>query len=337
VRPVQTPAIPLVWSELYYSLRQTKGDDGSYHPLRFASIRPLRSAAALYYTLDMQDAYPRRVMRDRHRRGLVQPYVSPTDELYTNFGASGMARRMGTETKKSWALSHVHIAYMDQELGRLFLQARTTSEAHDLACAGTINLLAYLGWLRSGETFGIGPADVNLIPPSEGPTRGLPPGCGAIEARLLAATKSDRTVTADVVVAYTTLSGLSLGVWFERVLAFSPWTEDSLFSTQTQPRWTSQYFRNTYAYPMLEMQRLNGEPSLSTFTSQPGQRIADKIYSRCTRGGTAAVRESPEPPGTTNRNRAGPGERPRTKSTNMHVGSKRRPPKTCPNDTINGT
>jgi hypothetical protein len=56
-RPARTPAIPLVWAELYYSLRQTKGEDGEYHPIRFASARPIRSAAALFYTLDMQDTY----------------------------------------------------------------------------------------------------------------------------------------------------------------------------------------------------------------------------------------------------------------------------------------
>jgi hypothetical protein len=251
VRPVQTPAIPLVWSELYYSLRQIKGDDGAYNPIRFASVRPLRSAEALYYMLDIQDAFPRRVIRDRHRQGLIQPYVSPTDERYTRFGASGMARRMGTETKKSWAISHVHVAYMDQELARLYLQAQMTSEAHNLGCAGTINLLAYLGWLRSGETFGIELADDTIIPPSNGPTRGLPPGCRAIEARLLAVTKSDRTVTAGVVIAFTTLSGLSLGAWFERLLSFPPWAETSIFSTKTQLRWMSQFFRTTYAYPIL--------------------------------------------------------------------------------------
>jgi hypothetical protein len=155
VRPVQTPAIPLVWSELYYSLRQTKGEDGVYHPIRFASVRPLRSVAALFYTLDMQDVFPRQIMRDRHRRRIIQPYVSPTDELYTSFGASGMARRMGTETKKSWALSHIRIAFMDQELERLFQKVGTGNEAHELACAGTINLVAYLGWLWSGEVFGL--------------------------------------------------------------------------------------------------------------------------------------------------------------------------------------
>jgi hypothetical protein len=294
IRPVQTPAIPLVWSELYYSLRQTKGEDGLYHPIKFASVRPLRSAAALFYTLDMQDAFPRRVMRDRHRRGIIQPYVSPTDELYTSFGASGMARRMGTETKKSWALSHIHIAFMDSELDRLFQKA-TGDEAHELACAGTINLLAYLGWLRSGEVFGLQLPDVTILIPEDGPTRGLPPGGGAVEARLLTATKSDQTITADVIVAFTTLSGLGLGRWFQRLQGFTPRDGEHWFSTKTQPRWTSQYFRNQYAYPILEMQRLGGEPSLSTFTCTPGKRICDKIYSihSWRRGGRSRVSRVP--------------------------------------------
>jgi hypothetical protein len=246
-RPVQTPAIPLVWSELYYSLRQTKGNDGTYHPIRFASVQPLRSAAALYYTLDMQDTYPRRVMRDRHHRGLVQPYMSPTDELYTSFGASGIARRTGTESKKSWALSHVHVVYIDFTLDKLYGEAPTTAARHELACAGAINLLAYLGWLRSEETFGLGPDDITLVLPDEGPTRGLPPGCGGIEARLLVATKSDQTTTADVVIAYTTLSGLSLGKWIQRLFLFTPITEGRLFSTEQKATWTSQYFRTNYA------------------------------------------------------------------------------------------
>jgi hypothetical protein len=234
VRPVHTPAIPLVWSELYYSLRQTKGEDGAYHPIRFASVRPLRSAAALFYTLDMQDAFPRQVMRDRHRRGIIQPYVSPTDEFYTSFGASGMARRMGTETKKSWALSHIHIAFIDQELDRLFQKAGTGDEAHELTCAGTVNLFAYPGWLRSGEVFGLQLPDVTLVTPEDGPTRGLPPGGGAVEARLLAATKSDQTITADVIIAFTTpLSGLNLERWFQRLQGFTPWDGEHWFSMES--------------------------------------------------------------------------------------------------------
>jgi hypothetical protein len=141
------------------------------------------------------------------------PFVSPTDEATTTLTASGMARRLGTEVKKSWALAHVHIAYIDQHLQVLYAQASDLNTCHDIACAGAVNLLAYLGWLRSRETFEMATDSVNLIAPVDGPTRNLSPNIGAIEFRLLAATKSDPTVTADCVVAWTCLSGLSLGQW----------------------------------------------------------------------------------------------------------------------------
>jgi hypothetical protein len=90
----------------------------------------------------------------------------------------------------------------------------------------------------------------------------LPPGSGAVEARLLAATKSDQTITADVIIAFTTLSGLGLGRWFQRLQGFTPWGGEHWFSTESQPQWTSQYFRYKYAYPIPEMQRLGGEAAL---------------------------------------------------------------------------
>jgi hypothetical protein len=48
--------------------------------------------------------------------------------------------------------------------------------------------------------------------PQDGPSRGLPLGVGAVEYTLLLETKSNPTiVAADVVTAFTTLSGLSPG------------------------------------------------------------------------------------------------------------------------------
>jgi hypothetical protein len=97
--------------------------------------------------------------------------VSPTDEATTTLTASGMARRLGTEVKKSWALAHVHIAYIDHHLQVLYAQAAADCNTrHDIACAGAINLLAYLGWLRSRETFEMGTTSVNLVAPVDGPT-----------------------------------------------------------------------------------------------------------------------------------------------------------------------
>jgi hypothetical protein len=299
VRPPDSPAIPLVWSELlYYSLREHKGRDGEVRPIQFASVRPIRSAVAHFYTMDMQSAYPRWVMRDRHRRGMVlMDYVSPTDELYCSFGATGMATRMGTEAKKSWALSHVHITYIEQEFEGLYTTATKLMDQHDAACGACVHLLAYLGWLQSGEILQGQVDDYHVTAPQDGPSRNLPPGIGAIEARLLASTKSDPTLTADVVIAFSTpLSGLSLGKWLQRLQKFTPYDSSyGIFSTAKEHYWSSRYFRETYAYPFLKNQRLTDEPTLQTFTHEIGKRIRDTIYSMHSwrRAGRSRVSRSP--------------------------------------------
>jgi hypothetical protein len=294
-RPPTSAAIPLCWAELVYSLRSTKGRNGDIHRIKYNTVRQMRSATAWYHTLDMAVALPGQVMRDRFRRGMVMPYVSPTDESTMSFAHTGMARRMGTETQKSWALSHVHIAFIDAELSRLFNASRDPRARHELACAGLANLLAYLAWLRGGEIFGASPSDLRVIEPVDGPSRGLPPDVGAIEYSLLAATKSDPTKAADVILAYTTLTGLSPGIWAQRLAQFTPARANLLFSTQTTPVWTSRHFRDNFAIPLLEMQRLSGKPTLQSFTTKPGQRIADKVYSihSWRRGGRSKVSRSP--------------------------------------------
>jgi hypothetical protein len=225
---------------------------------------------------------------------MVMPYVSPTDESTMSFAHTGMARRMGTETQKSWALSHVHVAFIDSELQRMFDACTDPEVQHELACAGFANLLAYLGWLRGGEVFGADPDDVHVVEPEDGPTRGLPPGVGALEYSLLAATKSDPTLAADVILAYTTLTGLSPGKWAARLAQFAPARAGRLFSTRLTPNWTSRHFRENFAIPLLEIQRLSGEPTLQSFSAQPGHRISDKVYSMHSwrRGGRSKVSRS---------------------------------------------
>jgi hypothetical protein len=79
-----------------------------------------------------------------------------------------------------------------------------------------------MSWLHGGEVFGIKESDVNITEPQIGPTQGLPPGIGAIKFQLLLPeTKLDATLTADVVIAFTTLLlGLSLGTWLGRLSLF---------------------------------------------------------------------------------------------------------------------
>jgi hypothetical protein len=299
-RPPRTPAIPIMWSLLNYSLRYNK--DGAR--IKHQTVRGIKSAASLYYALDMQMAFPRQVLRDSQQRGIVMERVSPMDEAGTTFGTKGMARRMGTESKPSWALAHIHIAYIDARLEEAFLRA-LPEDQHELACAGCSNVMAYLGWLRSGEMFESQREDVTLTPPDEGPLRGLPEGMGAVEFSLGDETKSDPCKTADVVMAWETLSGLQLGKWMERLFAHSPSKGGKLFSTTAQPHWTSRHFREQYAWPFLEQMRREGEPTLKVFGTARGKRIKDKVYSLHSwrRAGRSRVsrpprHNEPNPPGT---------------------------------------
>jgi hypothetical protein len=281
-RPPNSAAIPLAWAELMYSLRTTVGRDGERRRILYNTVRGLRSAAAWYHSMHLSYAYPGRVMRDRFRRGMILEFVSPTEEAITTLSHSGMARRLGTFAKKSWALSPNHIHVIDQGLRKRYSVAERSGDRavmHELASAGSINLLAYLGWERSSDIFMTPPEAINITPPSAGPTRDLPPGVGAVEHTLLAETKSDPTLVADVVIAYTTLSGLSVGFWLERLLQFAPYYPEKLFSTATTPEWASLHFRENFAIPILEEHRRLGDPTLSMFSNVPGQRMIDKIYS----------------------------------------------------------
>ena len=303
-QPPISRAIPLAWAELAYSLRKVQNKQGQLLQVKYGTVARLRSAVGWYHAYAMVQAYPERLIRDKNHRQLVIESVSPSDEAMTSLFHAGLGRRIGTDVTPCWALSHVHISYIDNHLNQLYVKATSSIQKHDLACAGTINLKAYLGWLRSREVFGVDPSDVNLILPQKGPTRGLPMNIGAVELRLLEATKSDQSQTADIIIAFTTLSGLSLGKWLLRLQQFKPPLPHKLFSTPTCKEWSSAYFRNHYVYPILEMQRRAGEPTLQCFSDIPGHRIQDKINSMHAwrRGGRTKVsrfpkENEPKPPG----------------------------------------
>lgn len=302
--PPRSPSVSLQWALLYYSLRTKKGKDGEVHRIGFNTTRQIKSAASMYYVLDMQDTFPRQVLRDRAGRGLIHEYVSPCTEMSMTFAAKGMSRRLGTASEKSWAISHVHVAYLDQAFEKAYQTGRTTALQHEIAIAAFTNLIAYLGWLRGGEIFEAAEEDLVVTLPSEGPTRGLPPGVGAVEYSLLPETKSDPTLVADVVTAFTTMSGLRPGKWALRVQSFRPARAGRLFSTPITPIWTSRHFRSRFAIPLLEQMRREGEPTLRAFSNKPGNRLQDKITSMHTwrRAGRSAVsrlprHNEPNPPG----------------------------------------
>jgi hypothetical protein len=287
------PPTGAIYGIMYAQLRSTLPKPGHDEGIKYNSSRKLRSAASMWYNLDMQMCYPSQAVRDQQRRCYLTVQTTPSDALAFTFLNTGMARRMGDATQPSWTLNHAHIAFIDRRLEELWCGAVTAVGRHELATAACANLVAWFGWLRGGELFGISRVDVTVTEPAHGVVLGLPQGVGVIQVRLAPETKSNPTRTADVVIAYCSGSGLSLGKWMDRVL--STQRGALLFSTESRQRWNSSYFRHEYAFPLLEEMRAAGEPTLQVFSDVEGHRIKDKVWSMHSwrRGGRSKVTRSP--------------------------------------------
>jgi hypothetical protein len=124
---------------------------------------------------------------------------------------------------------------------------------------------------------------VAVIPPTDGPSEGLPLGVGVVKCDLQAQTKSDQTRVVGVVIAYETLSGKSLGWWldlYHSVLSV-PLLASSAYviSRVDGSPWTSHYFRYTHGYPLLALQQAMGDPYLSNFDESPGRGLIENLWS----------------------------------------------------------
>jgi hypothetical protein len=154
---------------------------------------------------------------------------------------------ISVRSTKYWAVGLAHVP--------------RAAERCELARAGLLNLLLYLGWLRSSETFTTPWAAFDVVDPCDAATVNLPVNAGQACLSLRAETKSARDHTADVVMANQTLSGYCRGRWVHRLRSACGLGRD----WQSSPRlvfiyeegspWTSLYFRHTYPYPTLETQR----------------------------------------------------------------------------------
>jgi hypothetical protein len=190
--------------------------------------------------------------------------------------------------------------WIDQYYDWLYRSATTDAKRAKITRAGVTHLASYLGWLRGIETFGLSWQDVLLVTPQDGPTIGLPPGCGAIQLVLLDQTKSSQSSTADVVIAYITASGLSLGQWLERLQANSPahmlLPTSRLLTHPSGVAWTSHYYRHKHLYPALAVCRALGDPFFSTLDDTAGNGIPERFWSFNTqrRSGRSEVSRKPQ-------------------------------------------
>lgn len=115
--------------------------------------------------------------------------------------------------------------------------------------------------------------DVERTLPTNGPLKGLSENTGCLEERLNSLTKASCTLTADVVIAYITFSGLCPGVWYDRILQNSGMDEETastselpICRTSNGTAWTSRCFRTTYPFwPLWHEQRFQGDPSVPPY------------------------------------------------------------------------
>jgi hypothetical protein len=184
---------------------------------------------------------------------------------YTYF-TDGMQRRVGDNPKPSTVLLLPHILWMEKYFTDLFANAKDLY-GHVEACRAALTLvLAYLAWLRVRETFGLTWSDVAITDPLDGPVVGLPLGIGVIQLTLLAQTKSNQAAAADMIVAYTSTSGLSPGTWLRRLQALlrpeEQGPDDFILAHPDGQAWTSHFYRYTYLYPLLGLMRSLGDAYL---------------------------------------------------------------------------
>jgi hypothetical protein len=81
-----------MWVQQHYAVRPpsraTRNESISYQ-----TVRGLRSAAASFYRLDMQTAFPGALIQDRAQRVIAVRQCSPTDELCYTMMSTCMASR----------------------------------------------------------------------------------------------------------------------------------------------------------------------------------------------------------------------------------------------------
>ena len=153
------------------------------------------------------------------------------------------------------------------------------------ARVATANLFLWLGWLRSMELFDLRWGDVEVLSPSDGPSRDLPFGVGAVFLTLKEETKTNRFVSADVVLGYRTITGYRPGFWFttllntHRQLHGAPHPSQYLFTHPSGGVWDSYYFRHECVYPLLAQSWAAGDAYLTSLGGDPATSIPGAFYS----------------------------------------------------------
>jgi hypothetical protein len=284
--PPNGPAIRLMWAQERYSLYPAdwwRKHSAGETTIKFGTIRALRSAGSHLWILDLLQNHSENLTFGFRDRPQLLNACSPTDPVSFTYFTEGLRWRLGDHPVPSTVLTETHMRWINQYYDRLYRSALTRPLRAEFSRAGVTHLSSYLGWLCSMETFGLLWQDSDLVRPVDGPTIGLSPGFGVCQYVLAESTKSSQASQADVVIAYTTASGLSLGLWLDSL-------RDNLPASALVPAahilappsgipWTSHYYRHKFLYPALAVCRALGDPFLQTFDDSPGNSIPERIRS----------------------------------------------------------
>jgi hypothetical protein len=125
-KPPTGQSIVLMWAQEFHSLqrRPSNKDPHSDTHVSFATIRQIRSAAAQHLTWQHIITNPDTAFLDQRRKMIMAP-VRPTDSVSNTIFATGLAARLGTESKPSVALLARHVHALDQSLLKLYQSAST--------------------------------------------------------------------------------------------------------------------------------------------------------------------------------------------------------------------
>ena len=283
-RPATGPDVPLMWCQEAYSIKPStlKRNADADLTLSFTTIRQFRAALGHYQLFDMATSNPTGAYFNRSRQ-VVLSAGRATDSISFTLHAAGLQARLGSHTRPSLPLLDRHVRWMDAHFNARCLAASTPREYRDLALAGLANLVLWLLWLRSKETFDTEWDDLEVLLPEPTEERDLLIKAGCVHWRLHES-KSQRGLNVDTICAFRSLSGLSLGKWLLRARLVE--RTGPVFRHPNGQKWTSMYFRQHFLYPALYQLQALGDPALTPFDQTAGNRIEDKYWSlHCYRRG----------------------------------------------------
>jgi hypothetical protein len=137
------------------------------------------------------------------------------------------------------------------------------------------------GWLRAADTFSLDDEDMGIITPENGGLHNFPIGVGAVLLTLGPETKGQSSKRVDVPLTDTFAPGISPHYWYLQLMECKEklgCIGGSVFHHFNGKIWTSSYFKSTYVYPLLHIQRNYDDPSLAPYDGAPDNSIEAKFY-----------------------------------------------------------